>query len=333
VAMAGVVNQSTAGLARIAMGAAGLSDNNAFIGASTHSGSETFTNTVDITGGRAKVPTRSGLNDGGTDAASTAYIANLLAAVSGKAIWGLTYANNGSDATNDLDIAAGGCMDGGGTYLMQLASGLTKQGDVAWSVGNNAGGLDTGTVGNNDYYIWLIARSDTGVVDALYSLKSGGADGIPTMPANYYKKRLIGWFKRSGGTIVAFKTYEAAGGGLDFAWSAPTLDINLANTLTTSRRTDSVKVPQNFSVIADLNIQVQDQTVPFKVWIACPDTTDAAPGGAAAPLGNAGEETATAVPRQIRVRTDAAGKIAARADIATVDFYNVSTMGFHCSRR
>src|SRR3990167_3675548 len=52
-----------------------------------------------------------------------------------KTIYGLTYANNGADATNDLDIATGGAMDAIGAYWMTLASALTKQSDVAWAVG------------------------------------------------------------------------------------------------------------------------------------------------------------------------------------------------------
>ena len=51
---------------------------------------------------------------------------------------------------------------------------------------------------------------------------------------------------------------EAEGGGLDFKWDAPTTDINLANTLTTTRRTDAVKVPLQFSVMAILRPYVTD---------------------------------------------------------------------------
>ncbi len=196
-----------------------------------------------------------------------------------KAIHGLTYANNGSDATNDIDIATGGAMDATGAYWMALASALTKQSDVAWAVGTNAGWLDTGAIGNNDYYIWLIARSDTGVVDSLLSLSSTA----PTMPTNYDYKRLIGWIKRVGGTIVAFDTYETEGGGLELTWDVPTLDVNLVNTLTTARRTDAVKVPLNLSTIAHLNVIVFDGTSTGIVWIYCPDQADTAPSSSAAP--------------------------------------------------
>lgn len=245
------------------------------------------------------------------------------------AIHGLTYANNAGDATNDLDIAVGGAMDATGAYWMKLASALTKQSDAAWAVGSAAGGLDTGAVGNNDYYIWLIARSDTGVVDVLYSLSSTA----PTMPANYDYKRLIGWFKRSGGAIVAFHTYEAEGGGLEFTWDAPTLDVSLTNTLTTSRRTDAVKVPLNFSVIAHLNVLVYDAAAANYANICCPDQTDAAVDGVVAPGANQGNQLFTYSWSQMKVRTSSAGLIAARSVLSTVDTYKVVTVGFNWARR
>lgn len=247
-----------------------------------------------------------------------------------KAIYGLTYSNNGSDSTNDIDIAAGGCMDATGVYFMRLGSTLTKQLDAAWAVGTNAGGLDTGTIGNSDYYIWLIARSDTGVVDALFSLSSTA----PTMPSNYDYKRLIGWIKRSGGAIVAFHTYETDGGGIELNWDAPTLDVNLANTLTTTRRTDAVKVPLNFSVVAHLNVSVQDSVNNGRAIICCPDMTDAAPSPSAAPLANFGWTATNGVDgRQLKVRTSSAGLVAARSTEATTDLYAVVTVGFDWARR
>lgn len=245
-----------------------------------------------------------------------------------KTINGMTYANAAGDVVNDLDIAAGACVDATGVYWI-TTSALTKQLDAAWAVGSGAGGLDTGSIGNSDYYIWAIARSDTGVTDYLYSLSSTA----PTMPASYDYKRLIGWFKRVGATIVLFHTYETEGGGLEQNWDSPTLDINLANTLTTARRTDAIKVPLNFSVLAVINVNSFDASNSHTTWVYCPDQTDLAPSGTAAPLSNAGASVGLAAARQLTVRTSATGTIAARSDLATVDLYAVSTMGFRWARR
>jgi hypothetical protein len=244
-------------------------------------------------------------------------------------ISGLTYANNAGDATNDIDIATGHAIDATGAKLLRLTSAITKRLDAAWAVGTNQGGLDTGAVGNSDYYMWLIMRSDTGVVDVLFSLSSTA----PTMPTSYDYKRLIGWFKRVGGTIVAFHTYETEGGGVELNWDSPTLDINLANTLTTARRTDAVKVPLNFSVIAHLNVNLTDASSSLSAWICCPDQTDLAPSESAAPISNANSTTGKSFDGQLYIRTSSTGTIAARADLATVDNYRVATIGFKWARR
>jgi hypothetical protein len=110
-------------------------------------------------------------------------------------VYGLTLTTNGSDATNDIDIAVGASRSDDDTANIIQASALTKQADVAWAVGTNAGMLDTGAVGNSRYAIWSIKRPDTGVVDVLSSLSFTA----PTMPANYTLKTLIGEFTRAGG--------------------------------------------------------------------------------------------------------------------------------------
>lgn len=278
----------------------------------------------------AATPARQGVGSAGTirmaRSAETTGWANVAAL--NKAIYGLTYAN-GTDATNDIDIAAGGCMDATGAYWITLAA-ITKQSDVAWAVGTAAGGLDTGAVGNSDYYIWAIARSDTGVTDTLFSLSSTA----PTMPASYDFKRLVGWFKRVGGTIVAFKTYEIEGGGIRMAWNVPTLDVNLSATLTTARRTDAVKVPLNFSTLAHITAAINDATATWIARITCPDETDAAPSVTVAPLANI---VSNAIGSQenmdLNILTSATGTIAARSTLATVDTYLVQTNAFTWGRR
>lgn len=114
---------------------------------------------------------------------------------------GLTLSNNAGDATNDIDIAVGECVTLDTPYWkMALASALTKRLDAAWAVGTGNGGLDTGAIANTTYHVWLIQRSDTLVVDALFSTSATA----PTMPANYDRKRRIGSIIRESAAIVAF---------------------------------------------------------------------------------------------------------------------------------
>jgi len=146
--------------------------------------------------------------DGGTGA-SNAYDARVNLGIA-KAfrvhIHGLTLSNNASDATNDIDIAAGNAWDNTNDVLLDLTSGLTKRLEATWAVGTNQGGLDTGSKANSTWYhVWLIRRSDTGVVDVLFSTSVSS----PTMPTNYDQKRRIGSiYVQSSGVIAPFEQVE-----------------------------------------------------------------------------------------------------------------------------
>jgi hypothetical protein len=118
---------------------------------------------------------------------------------------GLTLANNSGDASNDIDIATGYIMDSTDAVLLTLASALTKRLDAGWAVGTNQGGLDTGSKATSTWYhVWIIKRSDTGVVDVLFSTSVSA----PTMPANYdYKRRIGSIYNKSSNAIRGFYQY------------------------------------------------------------------------------------------------------------------------------
>jgi hypothetical protein len=131
---------------------------------------------------------------------------------------GLILSNNAGDATNDIDISAGECTSSASPYWrMALASTLTKRLDAAWAVGTGNGGLDTGSIANTTYHVWLIQRSDTLVVDALFSASATA----PTMPANYDRKSYVGPIIRAAAAILPFTqindTYYLTTGVLDYA--------------------------------------------------------------------------------------------------------------------
>lgn len=131
-------------------------------------------------------------------------------------IWGLTLSNNVSDATNDIDIAVGeAASTETSPVLMVLGAAITKRLDASWSVGTNQGGLDTGAIANATYHVWLIQRSDTGVVDALFSTSASA----PTMPTNYDRKRRIGSIVRASAAIRAF--FQSVN---KFMWTTPVSD-------------------------------------------------------------------------------------------------------------
>ena len=94
-----------------------------------------------------------------------------------------------TDTDHDVAIAPGAVRSADDATNLRLAAVLTKRIDAAWAVGDDNGGIDTGSVAADTLYaIWLIKRPDTAVVDALFS----ASFSAPTMPTNYTKKRLIG---------------------------------------------------------------------------------------------------------------------------------------------
>ena len=248
-------------------------------------------------------------------------------------LWGMTLSNNGTDATNDIDVAAGSCAsdDAVDANRVLLNPGaMTKQLDVAWAAGSAAGGrISSESLVDGQWFIYAFRRSG-GMDDYCFSQSL-----TPTLPDSGTSKRLVGWIWRASAAIALFTSYETEGGGLEVEWKVPTLDINLLNTLTTSERLDAVKVPLSFSTIAHLNVTMLDATAGIiPAWVYCPNHTSAAPILTGAPLGNIGTEsgTETAV-RQLFIRTNASGQIAARAAIAPVDTYRVVTIGFRWNRR
>jgi len=135
---------------------------------------------------------------------------------------GLTLSNNVADASNDIDIAAGSCRSLADTANMKLASGIIKRLDAAWVVGTNQGGLDTGVeASSTSYHVWVIKRTDTNVVDVLFSLSATA----PTMPAGYTEKRRIGSIYNSAGSIIL--PFDQRGN--EFWLRTPVLDINVSN--------------------------------------------------------------------------------------------------------
>jgi hypothetical protein len=217
---------------------------------------------------------------------------------------------------------------------VQLPTGLTV-GTTYWITVNDANSFYVsdsygGVSVNTSNFASGVQTATAPVIDALFSLSSTA----PTMPANYNYKRLRGWVMRVAGTIVAFHTYETDGGGVDYLWDTPTLDINLANTLTTARRTDAVKVPTAFSTIAHLNAAMDDGAVVATGLLYCPDQTDLVPSTTAAPLVNIRTYVlGTVAIAALDIRTSATGTIAARVTSGTIDQYRVSTRGFTWDRR
>lgn len=265
------------------------------------------------------------------DASAAAFKKVKLSNIAGSGlplgyISGLIQSNNVTDTVNDIDISAGKCRDATDAVDMALSSALTKRLDAAWAVGTNQGGLDTGAEANSTWYaLWLIKRSDTGVVDALFS----ASFSAPTMPASYDYKRLIGAVYNDGsGNIQAFKSLETAGGGLHVEWSANITDVTAART--TTRTNYRISTPPK-RVLAHVANGAQDSNSTFQ-WLSWPDLPDIAPAFSGTGLHNCNGALLAGGMMDLWVITDSSGRIALDAASATGSWY-VRTWGYIDHRR
>lgn len=234
-------------------------------------------------------------------------------------LYGLTMSNNGTDATNDIDIASGEARDSTGVITITLGSSITKRLDASWAVGTGQGGLDTGSIANTTYHIWLIMRSDTGVVDALFSTSASA----PTMPANYDYKRRIGSIVRAGATILAFIQ-----DGDSFSLVTPVLDVSVTN-LSTSRTTYTLaSMPTGFRMEAIINTYISHASSAALAWISDLSQTDSVPSASAAPLGTI-QALSSYWPFQgnYRVWTNTSAQIGARSTFSSTTL-RVVTVGW-----
>jgi len=242
----------------------------------------------------------------------------LYSSLKDKVLNGLVL-SNGTDATNDIDISAGACVSDDGTTVMTL-SAITKQLDAAWAVGTNAGGLDTGSIADTTYHIWVINRPDTDVTDVLFSASATA----PTMPTNYTKKKCIGSIVRISGAIRLFAQY-----GNQFVIHTPLLDINDTGTGSSAKTGTLASIPTGVKVKALINSSVVSNGT--YVYISSLDSADLAPAGNAAPLSSNGTGAGANNHAYTEVWTNTSAQIRYRA--STNDTFRVAPIGWFDPRR
>lgn len=270
------------------------------------------------------------LNDGATSNRVIDFDPTLAAVVHHQALRapvagllsGMTLANNGADATNDIDFAAGYCADSTGAALI-TCSALTKRLDAAWVAGTNQGGLDTGAIGNDTYHCFAIRKDSDGSGDFLFSL----SPTAPTMPTGYTYFRRIGSVRRVANALLLFTQR-----GDEFLLLTP-INNGSTNNPGTSALLQAFSVPVGIKVDAIINIAMVDATpaAATHLLLTSPDQSDTAPSTALCSL-SLGESGATIPSRaagMYRVRTDTAGQARYRVDASTADLtVRLSTHGW-----
>jgi hypothetical protein len=261
----------------------------------------------------AAVATTPDAPDNSTRVATTAFVKTLVKFPG--YIGGLGLANNSTDANNDIDVTQGAAVSDIGFELMSLTATLTKRLDASWTVGTGNGGLDTGSKANSTWYsVWLIQRTDTGVVDALFSTSPDD----PFLPDPYNRKRRIGWVRtNASGNLLSFIQRG------DYFFLSALAEDHEVTTLSTARTSYVVTAPP--SSIALLQGRVFHSSTLRAVILTSPDLTDLAPtaGNATVVTGPSGGRSSY----QVEMPVNAASQAAARSDGAAT-WLSITTRGW-----
>lgn len=189
--------------------------------------------------GSAAAPSEISLG-AGLSFSGTSLVSTLDPAVVPGFIGGLTLSAAGGTGT--FGIAAGAANDVSNGGIMALSSAYTKT-TASWAVGSGNGGLDTGSIAANTWYHhYLIKRTDTGVVDPIFSLSASS----PTMPSGYTLKRWLGALKTDGSSQwIAFTQT-----GNTFIWNSQVTDVSGVTLTSASRTLHTLTVPTGVVVEA-----------------------------------------------------------------------------------
>lgn len=266
------------------------------------------------------------------NAANTAWITigrlsltNLgLSAIPRGGLWGMTLSNNGSDATNDIDVAAGSCASDDATDANRVLlnpGALTKQLDAVWAAGNAAGGrISSESLVNGTWHVYAFRRS-------------GGSDDIcfsqsltPTLPDSGTNKRRIGSILRESAAIVAFvqngDLFERSTAVQDYASANPGI----------SAVTRTLSVPVGITVEAIVNSHTAQVGTSAYVLLTPLSFPDVAPSATSAPgftylASNVG--VANFGIGRLKVKTNSSGQIRSRhsGSDANTTFY-LNTLGW-----
>lgn len=237
------------------------------------------------------------------------------------ALFGMTIANNALDPTNDIDFGHGQCADATNTFYMIAGSTLTKRLDATWAVGNNQGGLFSGSIANATYHCFIIMRPDTGNVDAGFDTDPNAAN----RPASYTYYRRVGSIVRTGAAIKSFRQFKDM-----FFWDVMTRDDSSA---VIGPTTITLTVPTGIVVTALFNGFMDDTGPPTAfqgALITSLDQTDTAPTNAAFTFGSQADNGATKTwfEGSGQVRTNTSGQVRKRLTNTSPTSFSLVTYGW-----
>lgn len=244
---------------------------------------------------------------------------------------GFTLSNNGTDATNDIDIAAGAARDSTNAANI-IGTAMTKRLDAGWVAGTNQGVRNSAAaITDTTYHIYAVAKAlgadpdyyahasaVPATVLAALQAEAGGAD--------YIYARRIGSIRRESAAIVAFSQL-----GDQFLRNAAILDVDTTDP-GTAAVTRTLSVPDGVKVNAMINVVHSSGTTYSEAYVSSLDASDQAPSLTAAPLANvSARETTGSITgaAQLLVRTNASRQIRSRQSTSGGgSVFRIATLGW-----
>lgn len=226
---------------------------------------------------------------------------------------------NGTDATNDINFAAGVCRDSTNAVNITCLAKV-KQLDAAFAAGTNAGMRSASSLADTSWHFFAIAKAD-GTSDYL---AHDAVDPTSVLPSGYlYFQRLFS-IVRASATLL-----QLTQRGDHFEFKSPLRDINTATPGTSAITLTLATIPVGIVVQADLTVYQSGSG--DVVYLSALTQTDLVPSASAAPLGTVGAAAAVPSMGPKRVWTNTSAQIRARANDGTPTLLGV-THGYYDPR-
>lgn len=248
-------------------------------------------------------------------------IANGLGYVAalGNALWGCGTAN-GTDAVNDINFSAGGCMDSTNAVWITCAAMAGKQLDVNWAPGAATGMRNSGVaIANGTYHLYAVSKAD-GTQDYYAHTSTTVATVIAALQAEsggsaYIYARRIWSIVRAGATILAY-TQDGDLGEL----TTPVQDYSQGNPGNAAVTATLASIPTGINVISITNFGIVDTGTVESAYVSDLATSDLASSATAAPGFSVSSQVANNYGyRMLRIRTNTSAQIRYRAQTGGVN--------------
>lgn len=243
--------------------------------------------------------------------------------------------SNGTDATNDINIAAGTCRDSTNAVDITVSAISGKQLDANWAAGGSAGMRNSAAgIADGVYHIYAVAKADgtqdiyahtsTTVATVITALQaeSGGAD--------YLYARRIGSIIRRSNALLGFRQF-----GAHFVLTVPYNETVSTAFDTTQRNYTLAAVPTGASMLADVYVWAAFSGSVASIITGHPDCTLSTPtntgGTPTAPLTAVSNVANLVAQSRHLCRTDTSAQIAVMAN-GTCTGYDIYTFGWHDQR-